>query len=371
VNLPSSMRALRLEAWTSAPVLVEVAVPVPTGDEVLLRVDAAGLCQSDLHVMDAPAGLLPYPLPFTLGHEIAGTVVGLGDTADTDWLGAACLVHGVWGCGACRNCLRGRDNYCLRLAGGPVGGGLGRDGGLAEFVLVPNTRHLVRNPDLDPVAAAPLTDAGLTALHAVSEYRHLAANGTTLLIGSGGLGHLALQLLLAEPDPYVVVVDTRASARELATSLGAAGVAAHVSAGLELLAASGRGAGADLVVDFVGAAATLGDVPEALAPGGALVVVGSGGGAVEAAKGRRLPQGWRMSAPFWGPRADLVRVVELAHEGVLQAETSIYPLTGALDAYRELREGHIHGRAVVRPNTAAGRAPRTRAVIGREQRKTT
>jgi len=118
---------------------------------------------------------------------------------------------------------------------------------------------------------------------------------------------------------------------------------------LELLAASGRGAGAALVVDFVGAAATLGDVPEALAPGGALVVVGTGGGAVEAAKGRRLPQGWRMSAPFWGPRADLVRVVELADEGVLQAETSTYALTEAMDAYQELRAGHIHGRAVVKP----------------------
>lgn len=349
MTIPSSMRALRLEAWECEPVLVEVPVPIPTGDELLLRVDAAGLCHSDLHVMDAPDGRLPYPLPFTLGHEIAGTVVALGETASADWMGATVLVHGIWGCGECRNCRRGRDNLCLTVAGGPPGGGLGRDGGLADYVLVPHARHLVLNPGLDPVTAVPLTDAGLTALHAVSEHLELADGGTTLLIGAGGLGHLALQLLLTVEDPYVVVVDTSPVARELALSLGASGVAADVVAGVQELSAANRGSGVDLVIDFVGAAATLADIPEALAPGGALVVVGSGGGAVVAAKGRRLPVGWRMSAPFWGPRSDLERVVELALKGTLRAETSVYSLSEALDAYRELREGRIHGRAVVVP----------------------
>lgn len=349
MSIPSTMRALRLEAWASDPVLVEVPVPCPTGEQVLLRVDAAGLCQSDLHVMDAPAGQLPYTLPFTLGHEIAGTVVAVGEAAGGTGVGAAYFVHGIWGCGECRNCARGRDNHCLRLTGGPVGGGLGRDGGLAEYVLVPSARHLVQNPGLEAVSAVPLTDAGLTALHAISEHRQLAEGGTTLLVGSGGLGHLALQLLVAVPDSCVVVVDTRPAARELALSLGAAGVAVDVHAGVDLLAAAGRGAGADLVVDFVGATATLADIPELLAPGGVLVVVGSGGGAIEAAKGRRLPLGWRMAAPFWGPRADLVRVVELARQGAIQAETTTYPLAEASRAYRELREGRVHGRAVVVP----------------------
>ncbi len=348
-SIPRTMHALRLEAWASEPVLVEVPVPRPTGGQVLLKVEAAGLCQSDLHVMDAPAGQLPYTLPFTLGHEIAGTVVAVGESTEDDWLGRASVVHGIWGCGACRNCRRGRDNYCLGLAGGPVGGGLGRDGGLAEYVLVPSTRHLVPSPGLTAVAAAPLTDAGLTALHAVSEHRHLAEGGTTLLVGSGGLGHLALQLLVALPDSCVVVVDTRPAARELSQRLGAAGVAADVRAGAEMLASLGRGTGADLVLDFVGAMATFADVPEALAPGGVLVVVGSGGGAIEAAKGRRLPLGWRMAAPFWGPRADLVRVVDLTRQGTIRAETTTYPLAEALSAYRALREGNVHGRAVVVP----------------------
>ena len=160
-------------------------------------------------------------------------------------------------------------------------------------------------------------------------------------------------MLLTIPDPYVVVVDTRPAARDLAMSLGAAGVADDVRAGAALLGASGRGDGADLVLDFVGATGTLTDVPEALAPGGALVIVGSGGGAVEAAKGRRLPLGWQLAAPFWGPRADLVRVVELAHQGALRAETAAYPLTDAVEAYQELRHGAVHGRAVVVPSAGA------------------
>lgn len=353
--LPTSMVAVRLVSWASEPVFAEVPVPVPTGDQLLLRVDAAGLCQSDLHVMDAPPGRLPYSLPFTLGHEIAGTVVAQGASVDAGWMGRECLVHGVWGCGDCRNCRRGRANYCLRLGGGPVGGGLGRDGGLADYVLVPHTRHLVINPGLPAEVAAPMTDAGLTALHAVSEHRQLVSGGTTLLIGSGGLGHLALQLLVGVPDSYVVVVDTRPAARDLALTLGAAAVAPDVRAGVQMLEAGGRGPGADLIVDFVGAASTLADLPEALAPGGVVVVGGSGGGTIEAAKGRRLPSGWRIGAPFWGTRANLAAVAELAARGTLHAETVTYPLADALAAYRDLRAGRVHGRAVVVPAHANAR----------------
>lgn len=141
--LPDTMSAVRLTAWGARPVLAEVPVPRPTGEQLLLRVDAAGLCHSDLHVMDAPAGQLPYALPFTLGHEVVGTVVACGDQVDREQaralLGQMNAVHGIWACGHCRQCLRGRENYCPELTG-PIGAGLGYDGGLAEFVLVPSAR---------------------------------------------------------------------------------------------------------------------------------------------------------------------------------------------------------------------------------------
>lgn len=348
-DLPATMRALRLTAWASRPELVEVPVPRPGPGELLLRTTAAGLCQSDLHVMDAEPGVLPYELPFTLGHEVAGEVVATGDGVDGSWLGAPVLVHGVWSCGRCRQCARGRENYCLELAGGPVGGGLGRDGGLADYVLVPHERHLVRHDGLDAPVAAPLTDAGLTAQHAVAGHREVAEGGTAVVVGTGGLGHLALQLLRSGSDVRVVAVDTRAEARELALRLGADLATGDLAELGALLGQLGRGPGADLVLDFVGAPATMQAGAAVLAPGGRLVVVGSAGGSLEAAKGRGLPAGWSLSAPFWGSASDLADVVALAGAGTVAPTVTTRPLADVLDAYDDLRAGRVEGRLVVVP----------------------
>lgn len=351
--LPDTMRAVRLHAWGERPALVEVPVPRPRGEEVVLRVDAAGLCHSDLHVMDAPAGRLPYPLPFTLGHEVVGTVVSCGPDVEAararSLVGQLHAVHGIWACGRCRQCLRGRENYCPALTG-PIGAGLGYDGGLAEFVLVPSARHLVPVGDADPVALAPLTDAGLTAFHAVRPHTELVRGGVVVVVGVGGLGHLALQVVADLAPAVLVAVDPRHEARALAERLGAdAAVASvgHVTAALEALEA---GAGADVVLDFVGSDATVAALPGLLAPGGQVAWVGSAGGTLEVAKGRDLPRGWGVAAPFWGTRADLADVVALAAGGVLHSETETYGLAEALDAYERLRAGEVRGRAVVVPH---------------------
>lgn len=347
--IPARMRALRLTAWGTAPQLVDVEVPEPAGTEVLVRVEASGLCQSDLHIIDAAPGQLPYSLPFTLGHEVAGTVVAAGDLAPPGQVGRPVVVHGVWGCGSCRNCARGRDSYCLELVGGPVGGGTGRDGGLADYVLVPDERHLVDNPALPATLAAPLTDAGLTAYHAVSRHLPLLEAGTALVVGVGGLGHLALQLIRAHTDAVVVAVDNRPGARSLAVDLGAHGAAATVEEGAEVLTGLGRGRGADVVLDFVGTPDTTEALAQVVAPGGRIVLVGSGGGTLEAAKGRGLPNGWSVTAPFWGHRADLEAVIGLGAAGVVEATTRTYALDDALSGLADLRGGRVQGRAVVVP----------------------
>ena len=344
--LPDTMRAWRLHAWGQRPTLVEVPVPRPTCEEVLLRVEAAGLCHSDLHLMDATAGTMPFALPFTLGHEVVGTVVAAGDSVGELPEGRY-AVHGIWACGECRQCRRGRENYCLEMTGS-IGCGIGLDGGLADYLLVPSSRHLVPASDGDAVDLAPLTDAALTAFHALRPYRSGLPGSVVLVIGVGGLGHLALQLLAGSGVTCLIAVDPRDEARALAASLGADEVVGSVADAVSVLAGTGH-RGADLVWDFVGAPETLDATDRLLAPGGQTVVVGSAGGSLTVRKGGDLPRGWGVAAPFWGTREDLVEVVALAGQGRLHAETETFPLADAMIAYDRLRAGNVRGRAVVVP----------------------
>jgi propanol-preferring alcohol dehydrogenase len=343
--MTDTMTALRLEAWGQPPALRQVPVPRPGPDGVLLRVTAAGMCHSDLHVMDAAPGQLPLEPPFTLGHEVAGTVESVGDSVDPSWVRRPVVVHGIWGCGRCRRCRNGRGNYCLER-GAAIGNGLGHDGGLAEFMAVPSTRHLVPADGIDPVHAAPLTDAALTAFHAIRP--HLGAlvpDAPVLVVGAGGLGHFAVQLLVAH-GIAPVVVDPKPEARGLAGELGASRTVADLA---DLAAAPDR---FDLVLDLVGAQSTMDVAATLVATGGDLVVIGSAGGVLSVGKGVGLPQGWSVSAPFWGPSEDLETVVELARTGRLTAHTQTFGLEDVLTAYELLRAGSIEGRAVVVP--AAG-----------------
>ncbi|WP_406277518.1 NAD(P)-dependent alcohol dehydrogenase [Nocardia sp. NBC_00881] len=350
------MLAVQLTTWGAEPVLRDIPVPRPRGEELLLQVTAAGLCRSDLHVMDAPAGSFDYPLPLTLGHEVAGTVVEVGPDADSALLDEAVVVHGVWGCGSCRNCARGRENYCLRLRPrpdgrlAPIGNGLGHHGGLAQAMIVPSWRFVVPAGGVNPVACAPLADAGLTAYHAVREHLDLIDEGAIcLVIGIGGLGHLAIQVLRDLGVGRIVAVDPRSDALDMARRLGADTALANLGS-----ARSTMEDGADLVFDFVGSPETTASAAAALAPGGRLAVVGSAGGRLEVGKNVGLAAGWRVTAPFWGPRSDLMAVVDLARRGALHMTAATYPLTDAIEVYRRLRAGAITGRAVLVPPLLTG-----------------
>ncbi|MET0318300.1 MAG: alcohol dehydrogenase catalytic domain-containing protein [Rhodococcus fascians] len=345
------MLAVQLTEWGMHPEFRTVPDPEPTGDQLVLRVDAAGLCRSDLHVMDSSSSRFAYSLPFTLGHEVAGTVVAAGETADDSWVGQRVLVHGLWGCGTCRQCERGNQNYCHALAPSddgllsPIGGGLGRDGGLAEFMIVPSADVLVPIGSLDPVAAAPLADAALTAYHAIRTNADVIdRHSVVVVVGVGGLGHLALQILRSFGAGRVVAIETRLDTHALAVQLGAHDCHVSFSDAHGSIAELG---GADLVLDFVGAPDTVDAGAEALAPGGRLAVVGSAGGRLTVGKDLGISAGWHVTAPFWGTRDDLRAVVALAQDGILHAEVTTFPFSAALDGYRELRAGSVTGRAVI------------------------
>jgi propanol-preferring alcohol dehydrogenase len=351
------MSAYRLPGWGRQVELVDVPVPVPRGSEVLVEVQAVGLCHSDLFVMSCDEGVLPYDLPLTLGHEVAGRVVAVGADAEASLIGRDGVVHGVWSCGECHNCRRGQDNYCVALEG-RVGCGLGRDGGLAEYVLVPDSRHFVTATGVTPTALAPLADAGLTAYHAIRQHRDaLVGECAALVIGVGGLGHLAVQILRATTSAWVVAVDPRPEACALAESLGAHHTAMSVDDGLARLSSSTGLRSADVVLDFVGSDDTIRLGLAALATGGRLVVVGGARGSTTVGKGVNLPLGWQVSAPFWGSRADLVAVVDLAEKGLLDPVVEVVPYRDVPAAYARLRDGGVTGRIVVVAESAVG-APR-------------
>ncbi|WP_235536050.1 alcohol dehydrogenase catalytic domain-containing protein [Nocardioides sp. Root190] len=355
-----TMAAWRLTAYGAPVSLQEVPVPVPAEGEVLLEVTAVGLCHSDVHLLDSPEPMA-FDVPFTLGHEVAGTVVAApGDPA---LVGRAVVVHGVWACGTCDRCRSGRTNYCTGR-GRAVGGGIGRDGGLARYAVVP-VGSVVDATGLAPEVAAPLTDGGLTSYHAVATAadRLPASGGRVVVIGVGGLGHLAVQVLRATTAAQVLATDTHPPALDLATRSGA-----HVvGTPDDLRAELAPHGGADAVLDFVGADATIALGVDLLGPGGDLVVVGSGGGSLDFRKGA-LPQGVRVSAPFWGTAEELAAVVALARAGHLVPEVEVIGFDDVPAAYERLRRGGVLGRLVVDPRHTgppAGSSVTTRGQGGR------
>jgi propanol-preferring alcohol dehydrogenase len=341
------MKAVQLVRWETEPELREIEAPEARPGSVLVRVEGAGLCHSDLHLTEWPAGTLPWDLPFTLGHETAGTVAAVGEGVAAVEEGDPVLVYGPWGCGACWHCALGAENLCpnrqLR------GCGLGLDGGLAEYVVVPSPRLLVPIPDLDPVRAAPLTDAGLTSYHAIKrELPRLVPGSATVVIGVGGLGHVAVQLLRELSPTRIVALDVRERARRVAADAGAHAVLDPSSAGPGDVRAETGPAGATLVLDFVGSNETLRTAASVVAAGGTVAMVGLGGGTFPMEFGT-LPLEWSVTRPSWGTLPELHEVVALARAGAIQIEVERLRLDETIDGYRRLRDGDIVGRAVVVP----------------------
>jgi propanol-preferring alcohol dehydrogenase len=301
--------------------------------------------------MEWPAETIPYKLPFTLGHETAGTVAALGPGARGVAEGDRVAVYARWGCGSCHACLQGLENRCEKTAVelGGHGGGVGRHGGLAEYMLVPSTRYLIGISDLDAAHAAPLTDAALTPYHAIKRCSHqLVPGATVLVIGVGGIGHMAVQLLAALSSVRVIAVDVREDALELARSAGAElGLCAAGLTPAELRSEIGS-RGAAVVLDCVASEFTLALAAGAVSVGGEISYIGRGGGSLPVHPGQ-LPFECSVTLPSWGTLPELAEVVALARSGLIQVEVERLPLEDTIDGYRRLRRGDIRGRAVVCP----------------------
>lgn len=324
--------------------LEELPDPSVGPTDVLVRVAGAGVCHSDLHVIDGEVNVRQRPI--TLGHENAGVIEAVGEQVTDLQPGDGVAVFGAWGCGACLQCERGEDNLCLR----PVFPGVTVDGGWAEKLLVPHPRNLVKLEGLDPVIAAPLTDAALTPYRAVRKVLPRLGPGRTLaVIGVGGLGHMALQIVRAlAPATQVVAVDLSEDKLALAAELGADHcVAAAGDVGAAVKAATG-GAGADAVIDFVGSDASLANAAASLAVGGKLVIVGIAGGTLGFSFWK-MPLECEVTTSIWGNRQELKEVLALARRGLIQPHIERQPLEAINEVIARLHAGDVRGRVVLTP----------------------
>ena len=340
------MLAVRSHA-AGEPLRVEdVPRPEPTGDEVLVRVAGCGVCHTDLHL--ARTDRLRMRRPVTLGHEIGGTILSWGSDAERRLRrsrldeGSRVLVFGGWGCGACRECASGEEQRCER----GESPGFQRDGGYAEYVLVPDPRHLVAIGDLHADRAAPLADAGVTPYRAVARAAAwLTPGARVLLIGFGGLGQFAIQYLRRTKDLTVAVreidPDKLSAAARLGADLG-------LLEGDESLVNLGLGGPADVVFDFVGTDETLDYAVRNVAPGGLVSLVGEAGG-THAFGSDQLPLEASLTTTAWGSIADLKAVVRLAQRGRISWEVERMPLAQAQAAHDRLAAGGVAGRLVLIP----------------------
>jgi NAD+-dependent secondary alcohol dehydrogenase Adh1 len=347
------MKAARVheyDAELGGPEFLKVEdVPEPTigePDDVIVRIGGAGLCRTDLHIVEGlweDARLVD--MPYVLGHENAGWVEEIGTSVRRFERGDPVVIQPGLSDGLCLSCMRGLDNHCENL----VFLGIQQDGGFAEFLKV-KERNLVRLPEgLEPRDAAPYADAGLTAFHAVKKAaKVLEPDGTAVLIGVGGIGHVAVQALRALSSARIIVLEKSDLALELARELGADTMIKSSDDSVEEVLELTQGTGAEAVLDFVGES----DVPaQALAMtrmGGYYFVIGYGG-TIEVPTMEMIATEKNIIGNLGGTTSELRELVALAGEGKVHLTTRHYALDEINEAISDLHEGRIKGRGVLVP----------------------
>lgn len=349
------MKALQLVEWQKDPEIREVPVPEPGVGEILVKVGGAGACHSDLHVMEFPEGTMPYTLPFTLGHENAGWIEKLGPGVEGYSEGDPVAVYGPWGCGQCYFCRQGVEIYCKHLYtekinGGACGPGLGLNGGMAPYMLVKSSRFLVPLETIAPKEAAPLTDAALTPYHAIKMTLDvLLPHTTAVVIGVGGLGQMAVQILRAMTSARIIAVDVSEDKLKRVSKMGADITFISDSDTPAKIADLTEGLGAEVVLDMVGVDPTMNLASQIAKRTGYLVIVGAGGGTLPVSF-FTIPNECKVVVPMWGSLPDLVEVLSLAERGKIKGNNTYHPLEDAPKVYEAMRKGELAGRAVILPN---------------------
>jgi propanol-preferring alcohol dehydrogenase len=335
---------------------VERATPTPVGAEVVLRVIAAGVCHSDLHIWDGYYDIgggqklklqdRGVKLPLTMGHENVGEVVAVGPDAKGVSIGDVRLIHPWMGCGECVVCRRGEENLCTK----PCSVGIHRGGGFATHLMVPHPRYLFDIGGLSPERAAPLACSGVTAYGALKKVSDTLAVEPVVMIGAGGVGLMALALHKKMGGKSAIMVDIDPAKREAALKAGAAHVidGAAKDAADQIRAATGGGAWA--VIDFVGAGPTVKLGVDTTIKGGKVIVVGLYGGDVVIPTPFFPMKALTVQGSYVGSLPEIAELLDLVNrKGAPDVPVATRPLDQVNAALNDLRAGKVIGRVVVTP----------------------
>lgn len=350
------MQCVHLPGFRALLQLQERPTPVPTGTEVLLKVLGAGMCHSDAHIWEGQYDLgegrtismaerIKFPL--VMGHESSGEVVALGPQATGVAPGSRHVICSWIGCGDCRFCKAGDEHLCVA----PRFLGVNRDGGYADHILVPHPRYLVDIGDLDPLMAAPLVCSGLTTFSALKKAGPtLLQEERIVVIGAGGLGLMALNLLRIMGARGAVVLEPHPQRRQAALEAGAVAAIDPSAPDAIQQVREALGNPVHFVLDLVGSGETASTGFELLDRVGKLVVVGLFGGAMKLSVPLLPTKAATLQGSYIGSPGELRELVTLVRErGGLAVPIDRRPLSEADNALQDLRAGRVVGRIVLVP----------------------
>ncbi|WP_169569254.1 alcohol dehydrogenase [Sneathiella limimaris] len=347
------MKSYQFEEYGADLVCNEMEPPKVSGKQVLLKISACGVCHSDVHLwegyfdmgggnkLDITGGR---KLPFTLGHEIVGEVVAIGDDVTDCKIGDRRVAYPWIGCEQCSICKSGNGHLCNR----PQALGVDVDGGYSDHVLVPNEKYLLDYGNLPTELACTYTCSGLTAYGALKKVQRRAENGTLMIIGCGGVGLAAMSMVKSVTNAKIYVADIDPEKRQLGLAAGAekAFDPSDRAQFKELMALTNGGVNA--AIDFVGAESSAKFGTSILAKGGKLVIVGLFGGGFSMPVPLFPMKAIAVEGSFVGSLQEMNELLDLAKAGKLQGlKLDQRPMSEADAALKDLANGRVMGRVVL------------------------
>ncbi len=355
------MKSYKVTDFNAPLTEVDAPTPQPTGTQVLIKVKAAGVCHSDLHIWeggyDLGHGRKPLSLqergvslPRTMGHETVGEIIAFGPDVTADEkhglkAGDVALVYPWLGCGKCVFCRDDNENMCAQ----PSSLGVHCDGGYADHMTVPRAKYLLNLKGLDPVTTAPYACSGVTTYSALKKVEGDLKN-PIVIIGAGGLGLMALTLLKAMGGKGAIVVDIDARKRKAAEEAGALGSVDGMAADALAQIAAKAGGPVLSVIDLVGSAQSSQLGFDALGKGGKLVIVGLFGGGATFALPLIPIKAITIQGSYVGNLKETRELLDLVRtHGIAPIPVTTMPFSSANGALNDLKQGKLVGRAVLTP----------------------